>query len=144
MSHYICMISILLQHSQVRSETLIGYVSTSRVTGAQSLTGCLQGCLYAPTTLTKVGIFQTPEDILENGLVDILCPTSADKACYCNSYCNSDQLQPATSALSSCIIQDCTGMGVSDISTAIQVYTQYCSIVSAEDSMVTTVISRQS
>jgi hypothetical protein len=127
----ICIFIALLQHSQVRSETLSGYVSCC----PNSLAWCVQGCLYVPVTEVWVGIFQEPESGPQsNGVVDILdCPIPADNACYCNS----DQSQLATSGISSCIRQDCTGMGLDEISTAIQWYTNYCSALYVEDAMVT-------
>jgi len=119
-----CIFIALPQHSQVRSETLSGYIS---ILSTQSLASCLEECLFSPIT---EGAFQVIKPAPQsNGVFDILhCPMPVDNACYCNS----DQSHLVTSGISSCIIKDCPGGGPDHISAVIQVYTQYCSSVYVE------------
>jgi hypothetical protein len=116
-------IALFLQRSQVRSQTLNGDISIFGAADYQNMKACPQGCLYLEPLDGK------------NGLVDILgCDLPVPNACYCRT----DQLQLATNAISSCITADCTNVDNIDISTAIQVYNNYCSSVSAEDLVITT------
>lgn len=118
---YIYILSLFLQHSQVRSQALNGYISIIGSTEYGNLNACLQGCVYL--------------NLDSNALVNILdCDLPVPNACYCNA----DKSQIATNAISSCITADCTNVDNLDISTAIKAYNDYCSTVSAEDTVVTT------
>jgi len=108
----------LLEHSQVRSATLNGYV-TIWAGGSpeyENLNSCQQECLWYNI-------------VDKDGLNDVLsCGAPAANACYCRS----DKLQLAASVISSCVTRECQYVDVTDISTTIAVYTDYCSGVSQE------------
>lgn len=94
---------------------LNGYISIIGSSEYEDLTDCQQECLYLQSTETH-----------PNGLVNILdCDLPVPNACYCNS----DKLQLATSAVSSCITADCTNVAGGDITSAIAAYTDYCNSV---------------
>jgi CFEM domain len=85
----------------------------------ETLDSCGQGCLYADN----------------NGLPNVLgCDIPVLNACYCRP----DQLQIATSAISSCVNQECTNVDAADISAAIKVYVDYCNGAPATDTGATT------
>jgi hypothetical protein len=118
---YFSILSLLLMQPQVQYQALI-YVSINLYGGSseyETLDSCGQGCLYADN----------------NGLPNVLgCDIPVLNACYCRP----DQLQIATSAISSCVNQECTNVDAVDISTAIKVYVDYCNEVPATDTGVTT------
>ena len=121
---YIYTLSLLLKHSQVRPQTLNGYVSIlcGGSVEYENLGSCCQGCLYLETSAN-------------NGLVNVLgCDIPVLNECYCRA----DQLQIATSTISECVNWECTNVDSVDISTAIQVYTDYCNEVPAKGILVTT------
>jgi hypothetical protein len=119
--HYVYVLSLLLMQSQVQSQALI-YVSINLYGGSaeyETLDSCDQACLYADN----------------NGLPNVLgCDIPVLNACYCRP----DQLQIATSAISSCVNQECTSVDAVDISTAIKVYVDYCNEAPATDTGATT------